>query len=141
VTGALRECEKRKVAEEVLMSTTIGFIGLGTMGTPMARRLLNRGHALNVWARRPDAMRPLLTAGAVACESATHVAEASDVIITMVTDTEAVQDVILGEHGIAVGARPGRLVIDQRRSSPCWRPRELDAPNIAREIVCRLFSA
>jgi 3-hydroxyisobutyrate dehydrogenase-like beta-hydroxyacid dehydrogenase len=140
VTGALRECEKRKVAEEVLMSTTIGFIGLGTMEhrwrgvvepRPCAQRL----------ARRPDAMRPLLTAGAVACESATHVAEASDVIITMVTDTEAVQDVILGEHGIAVGARPGRLVIDQRRSSPCWRPRELDAPNIAREIVCRLFSA
>ena len=100
------------------MPTTIGFIGLGTMGAPMARNLLNRGHTITVWARRPDAMRPLLTAGAAAGESAAHVAAASDIIITMVTDTRAVEDVILGEHGIARGARPGSLVIDHSTIEP-----------------------
>ena len=66
------------------MPTTIGFIGLGTMGAPMARNLLNRGYRITVWARRPDAMRPLLTAGAAAGESAAHVATASDIIITII---------------------------------------------------------
>ena len=94
------------------MSTTIGFIGLGTMGTPMARSLLTRGHQLTVWARRPEAMAPLLTAGAMAGESAAHVAATSEIILTMVTDTRAVEEVVLGERGIARGARPGALVID-----------------------------
>ena len=100
------------------MPTTIGFIGLGTMGAPMARNLLNRGYRITVWARRPDAMRPLLTAGAAAGESAAHVATASDIIITMVTDTRAVEDVILSEHGIARGVRPGSLVIDHSTIEP-----------------------
>lgn len=94
------------------MSTTIGFVGLGTMGTPMARSLLARGHQLTVWARRPDTMAPLLTAGAMAGESAAHVAATSEIILTMVTDTRAVEEVVLGERGIARGVRPGALVID-----------------------------
>ncbi len=110
------------------MSTTIGFIGLGTMGTPMARNLLRRGHAITIWARRPEAMTPLLTAGATAGESAVHVAAASDIIITMVTDSRAVEDVILGEHGIARGARPDSLVIDHSTIAPG------DARRIAGEL-------
>lgn len=94
------------------MSTTIGFIGLGTMGTAMARSLLTRGHQLTVWARRPEAMAPLLTAGAMAGESAAHVAATSEIILTMVTDTRAVEEVVLGQRGIARGVRPGALVID-----------------------------
>lgn len=100
------------------MSITIGFIGLGTMGTPMARHLLNRGYTLTVWARRPEAMAPLLAAGAVARESAADVAAASDVSITMVTDTWAVEDVILGERGIVRGARPGSLIVDHSTIDP-----------------------
>jgi 2-hydroxy-3-oxopropionate reductase len=100
------------------MSTTIGFIGLGTMGTPMARNLLNRGYTLTVWARRLEAMASLLTAGAVARESAAHVAATSDISITMVTDTRAVEEVILGERGIARGARPGSLVVDHSTIAP-----------------------
>ena len=100
------------------MSTTIGFIGLGTMGTPMARNLLTRGHQLTVWARRPEAMAPLLTAGAMAGESAAHVAATSEIILTMVTDTRAVEEVVLGERGIARGARPGAVVIDHSTIDP-----------------------
>ena len=100
------------------MAKTVGFIGLGTMGGPMVRNLLKHGHAVTVWARRRDAMTPLLAAGAAAGESASHVAATSDVVITMVTDTRAVEDVILGDGGIASGAQPGSLVIDHSTIDP-----------------------
>ena len=100
------------------MSARIGFIGLGTMGTPMVRNLMKHGHPVMVWARRRDAMAPLLAAGAVAGESATHVATESDIVMTMVTDTRAVEEVVRGEHGIARGARPGSLVIDHSTIDP-----------------------
>lgn len=100
------------------MSTTIGFIGLGTMGTPMARHLLNRGYVLNVWARRSEATAPFVSAGAAARESPADVATHSDIIITMVTDTAAVEDVTLGPSGIARGARSGALVIDHSTIAP-----------------------
>ena len=48
------------------MATTIGFIGLGAMGTPMVRNLLKHGHAVTVWARRREAIAPLTAAGASA---------------------------------------------------------------------------
>jgi 2-hydroxy-3-oxopropionate reductase len=98
--------------------TTIGFIGLGAMGTPMARNLLERGYALSVWARRPDTMAPIVDAGAAAGRSAADVASQSDVIITMVIDTRAVEDVTLGERGIVRGVRPGSLVIDHSTIAP-----------------------
>jgi len=100
------------------MPTTIGFIGLGTMGTSMARKLLNCGHAVTVWARRPEAMSPLLAAGAAAGESAAHVAADCQIIMTMVTDTRAVEEVVLGAQGIARGARPGTLMIDHSTIDP-----------------------
>jgi 2-hydroxy-3-oxopropionate reductase len=116
--GAIEPRTRHAGLKESSMSNTIGFIGLGTMGTPMARNLLSRGHTLNVWARRPEAMTPLLAGGAVACESAAQVAAASDIIITMVTDARAVEDVILGERGIARGARPRSLVVDHSTIDP-----------------------
>jgi 2-hydroxy-3-oxopropionate reductase len=100
------------------MSTTLGFIGLGTMGTAMARNLLKRGYPVIVWARRSEAMAPLLTAGATAGESASHVAAHSDIVITMVTDTQAVEDVVLGTSGIVRDARQGTLVIDHSTIAP-----------------------
>jgi 2-hydroxy-3-oxopropionate reductase len=100
------------------MTTPIGFIGLGTMGAPMVRNLLKRGHRVTVWARRPEAMAPLLADGAAAAESAAHAAAASAVVFTMVTDTRAVEDVTLGPGGIASGARTGSLVIDHSTIDP-----------------------
>jgi 2-hydroxy-3-oxopropionate reductase len=88
------------------------------MGGPMARNLLKHGYATTIWARRRDAMAPLLAAGATAAESAAHVAAATDIVITMVTDTQAVEDVVFGEHGVARGARPGSLVIDHSTIDP-----------------------
>jgi 3-hydroxyisobutyrate dehydrogenase-like beta-hydroxyacid dehydrogenase len=100
------------------VSTAIGFIGLGAMGAPMVRHLLERGHRVTVWARRPEAMTPLLGAGATAGISPTDVAERSDVLVTMVTDGRAVEEIVLGERGLIHGARAGALVIDHSTIDP-----------------------
>jgi 2-hydroxy-3-oxopropionate reductase len=109
------------------MTKTIGFIGLGTMGTPMVRNLLKHGYAVTVWARRREAMTPLLESGATAADSAAHAASASDVVFTNVTDTRAVEEVVLGERGIASGARAGLLVIDHSTIDPAGARRIADA--------------
>jgi 2-hydroxy-3-oxopropionate reductase len=100
------------------MPLSLGFIGLGTMGTPMALRLLKGGHAVTVWARRPEAMAGLVRAGATAGSSSADVAANSDIVITMVTDTAAVEDVVLGERGIARGVRAGSVVVDHSTIVP-----------------------
>ena len=69
----------------------LGFIGLGNMGRPMARHLVEGGHALAVFARRPETAQPLVDAGATLCASPSAVAERSDVIFTMVTGTSDVR--------------------------------------------------
>ena len=100
------------------MSIAIGVIGLGTMGRPMARQLLKAGHQVTVWARRQEAMAPLLSDGAEAGESPAQVASVSDVVITMVTDTSAVEEVVLGARGIVRGARAGSVVVDHSTIAP-----------------------
>jgi 2-hydroxy-3-oxopropionate reductase len=100
------------------MATRIGFIGLGTMGSPMARRLLNAGYPVTVWARRREAVAPLAAAGATAADSPADVAAHADIIMTMVTDTKAVEDVVLGERGIARNVRAGSLVVDHSTIAP-----------------------
>ena len=94
------------------MAERIGFIGLGIMGRPMALNLRKAGYVLCVYARRANLMDPLLRIGAVACFSPQAVAEQSDIIITMVSDTPDVEEVILGKNGIIWGAKAGSLVID-----------------------------
>lgn len=98
--------------------SNVGVIGLGAMGTPMARNLLKAGHAVTVYARRPERMAPLVDAGARAASSAAEVASLSDVTITMVIDTAAVEAVTLGPRGIAEGARSGSVVIDHSTIDP-----------------------
>ena len=88
------------------------------MGSPMARRLLNGGHPVTVWARRREAIAALASAGASVGDSPADVAATSDIIMTMVTDTKAVEEVVLGEHGIVSGARPGSLVVDHSTIAP-----------------------
>lgn len=96
----------------------IGFIGLGLMGTPMALNLLKAGHALWVYARRTDAMAPLLEAGAIGCASPAEVARQTDIVITMVSDTLDVEAVLFGGQGVAEGLRPGAVVVDMSTISP-----------------------
>ena len=96
----------------------LGFIGLGTMGRPMARHLMDGGHAMAVYARRAEAARPLADAGAGVCATPAAVAERSEVVFTMVTGTRDVEQVVLGPDGVIHGARPGTLVIDMSTIDP-----------------------
>lgn len=100
------------------MAVTIGFIGLGIMGQPMALNLVRAGYPLRVYARRPECAAPLEQQGAVTCDSPQAVAEEADIIITMVSDTCDVEEVVLGEQGVIHTARPGSLVIDMSTISP-----------------------
>ena len=96
----------------------IGFIGLGAMGAPMAQNLLSRGHDLTVFARRPEAMAPLLAHGARRASSPADAASQSDVTITMVFDTASVEEVTLGPRGVADGAQAGSVVVDHSTIVP-----------------------
>ena len=96
----------------------LGFIGLGTMGRPMALRLMNGGHAMSVYARRAEAALPLVDHGATACPTPAAVAERSDVVFTMVTGTSDVETVVLGADGVVYGADEGTLVIDMSTIDP-----------------------
>ncbi|MGV2290146.1 2-hydroxy-3-oxopropionate reductase [Trinickia sp. YCB016] len=95
----------------------IGFIGLGIMGTPMALNLQKGGHQLFAYTRR-TVPAELVAAGATACDSAKAVAQAADIVITMVPDTPNVADALFGENGVAAGLTPGKLVIDMSSISP-----------------------
>jgi 2-hydroxy-3-oxopropionate reductase len=96
----------------------VGFIGLGAMGRPMALHLLKAGHALSVYARRAEAARPLVEAGAKACATSAEVAAASEVVFTMVTTGADVEAVALGEDGIIHGAKPGTVLVDMGTIPP-----------------------
>ncbi|GAB4360342.1 MAG: 2-hydroxy-3-oxopropionate reductase [Gammaproteobacteria bacterium] len=96
----------------------IGFIGLGTMGQPMARHLIDAGHALHVWARRPESMRPLVEAGAVAHPSPRIMAEHCEAVFFMVTDSADVEEVLLGEEGAGHGAPAGAVMVVSSTISP-----------------------
>ena len=100
------------------MKERIGFVGLGIMGAPMSRHLLDAGHAVTVWNRTASRMQPLVDAGAKAGQSPADVAARSDITITMVSDSQDVEEVIAGPGGIIEGATPGSAVIDMSTISP-----------------------
>jgi 3-hydroxyisobutyrate dehydrogenase len=96
----------------------IGFIGLGIMGRPMALNLVNAGFSLTVYNRTAAKCKPLIDAGAVSVSSTREVAESSDVVITIVSDTPDVESVLFGKEGVASGLREGQIVIDMSSISP-----------------------
>jgi 3-hydroxyisobutyrate dehydrogenase len=100
------------------MQNRIGFVGLGIMGKPMARNLLKAGYALTVYSRRREAVEALITEGAQGAYSLREVGERSTVVITMVTDTPDVQQVVLGSDGILSSLPSGGTIIDMSTISP-----------------------
>lgn len=96
----------------------IGFIGLGTMGAPMARHLQQGGHELQVVRHRSPLPQDLLDGGAREHASAAQVAEHSEIIITMVPDTPDVERVLFDADGVAQGLRDGQVVVDMSSISP-----------------------
>lgn len=97
---------------------TIGLIGLGIMGKPMARNLLKAGYPLIVANRSQGALEELVAAGARAAKTPREVAERSDVVITMLPDSPDVEAVVLGPDGVRAGLRKGKLFIDMSTIAP-----------------------
>ncbi len=96
----------------------IGFIGVGVMGRPMCLNLLKAGYPLTVYARRPESANAVLEAGAARAAGPRAVAEQSDVVITMVTNSPDVEEVVLGAGGVLEGARSGMVLVDMSTISP-----------------------
>ncbi|MDE2418885.1 MAG: 2-hydroxy-3-oxopropionate reductase [Burkholderiales bacterium] len=97
--------------------TTLGFVGLGIMGAPMASHLIAAGHTvyLNTRSAVPAA---LLDAGGKACASAQEVAQRADIIFLMLPDTPDVEAVLFGDNGVASGLSAGKTVVDMSSISP-----------------------
>src|ERR671913_1140371 len=90
----------------------LGFIGLGAMGTPMARNLLEAGHELAVWNRSPKRVDPLMEAGARRADSPADAASGTQATMLMVTSAEAVHEVLFGDKGVVQGLPAGAAVIN-----------------------------
>jgi len=106
----------------------LGFIGLGIMGRPMAANLIRAGFDLTVYNRTRAPVARLLSLGASSANSPAAVAGRSDLIITMVTDAVAMEQVALGPKGIIDGAREGMVVVDMSTISP----------GVTRKVAARL---
>lgn len=96
----------------------IGFIGIGIMGAPMAGHLLDAGYEVFTAVNRTPPSDELTGKGIQVLDSRKAVAEAADIIITIVPDTPQVEEVLFGDGGIAEGLSEGKLVIDMSSISP-----------------------
>lgn len=95
----------------------VGFIGLGIMGRPMAGHLIKGGHEVHLMSRS-GVPQDLVDAGGIPHRTPKEVAEAAEVVITMVPDTPDVEKVLFGPEGVAEGLSPGKLVVDMSSISP-----------------------
>ncbi len=96
----------------------VGFVGLGTMGGAMAANAARAGFDVSAWNRTPGRGADLEELGVQLRESPAAVAAASEIVITIVSDTPDVEAVLFGPQGVAEGAKAGTLVIDMSTISP-----------------------
>jgi 3-hydroxyisobutyrate dehydrogenase-like beta-hydroxyacid dehydrogenase len=97
---------------------TIGLVGVGLLGTAVARRLLKAGHRVVGFDPAPDRVRALLTMGGEAATSARAVALASDAVCTLLPSLPTVEAAVLGPDGVAAAGKPGQVVIQMSTISP-----------------------
>ncbi|MFZ0521696.1 MAG: NAD(P)-dependent oxidoreductase [Candidatus Acidiferrales bacterium] len=100
------------------MKPTIGFVGLGLMGKPMAQNLLRAGFPLVVWNRTTARAQELVSEGAKLGENPRETAKLADVLITIVSDPPALEEVLWGANGAIEGLRRGSVYIDSSTISP-----------------------
>ena len=96
----------------------VGIVGLGTMGGAMAANVARAGFAVTAWNRTPGRAEHLGALGITFATSPAAVAAASDLVVTIVSDTPDVDAVLFGEGGVAAGAAPGTLVVDMSTIAP-----------------------
>jgi len=98
--------------------TKIGFIGLGLMGNPQCKNLVKAGHEVTVWNRTSSRMDEVLAIGGNGATSALDASKQSEIIVTMLSDSIDVEEVVLGDNGVIKGAASGSVVIDMSTISP-----------------------
>ena len=106
---------------------TIGFVGLGTMGAPMARNLLKAGFALRAFDVVPAAVAALVDAGATPARSAADAADGADALVTMLPNGSHVEEALLGPAGAARALAPGALLIEMSTIAPSVTDRLAEA--------------
>src|SRR5574337_466427 len=97
---------------------TLGFVGLGVMGGRVVKRLLDAGHRLTGYNRTKSKAQWLLDAGMKLGETPRAVTQAADIVISMISNTEALRAVALGPDGAVAGLAPGKIYIDMSTVSP-----------------------
>jgi len=100
------------------MPRTIGFIGLGIMGLPMAKRLLDAGHRVTVYNRTASKAAPLVALGAAQAATPRDAAKGNEIVISIVTDSPDVEEVLLGKDGAVQAAEKNALFIDMTTMAP-----------------------
>jgi 3-hydroxyisobutyrate dehydrogenase-like beta-hydroxyacid dehydrogenase len=105
----------------------VGFIGLGSQGAPMARRIVEAGFPLTLWARRPQSLQPFADTAATPASTPAALAEASSIVCVCVTGDEDVLEVVEGTNGVLSGLAPGGMLIVHSTVHPdtCIRLHEL----------------
>ncbi|NXZ85425.1 2-hydroxy-3-oxopropionate reductase [Serratia fonticola] len=112
----------------------IGFIGLGIMGKPMSKNLLQAGYSLVVMDRNAEAVAELAALGADVAATPKAVAALSDIVITMLPNSPQVREVALGENGLIEGAKAGAVLIDMSSIAPL-ASREISEALAAKQIA------
>ncbi|MGE4529286.1 MAG: NAD(P)-dependent oxidoreductase, partial [Rhodospirillaceae bacterium] len=97
--------------------TKIAFVGLGIMGVPMAKHLIDAGHELFLYSI-PAVPTSLVAAGGTACANSAEATRKADIVIIMVPDTPDVEAALFAENGIAAGLSAGKIVVDMSSISP-----------------------
>jgi 3-hydroxyisobutyrate dehydrogenase-like beta-hydroxyacid dehydrogenase len=98
------------------MRMRIGFLGLGTMGFPMAHNLARAGHAVTVWNRTASRAEPLLRKGAVRADTPRQAATGQDLVFTSLSDERALEQVLDGDQGVLAGIAQGGILVDTSTS-------------------------
>jgi 3-hydroxyisobutyrate dehydrogenase-like beta-hydroxyacid dehydrogenase len=106
----LRLCENQQPLQSGI-DMRIGFLGLGSMGTPMALRLVAAGHEMSVWNRSEGRTKPLLREGAIAAGTPAEAELGADAVITMLLDDAAYEEVFFGVHRLIDALSPGVIHI------------------------------
>ncbi len=106
----------------------VGVVGLGTMGAPMARHLIEAGHEVTVWNRTRAKEEPLAALGATRAESPAAAAQGQDAVLTCVSDDPDLKAVVLGPDGVASALAAGAVLVDCSTASP----------SLARELAATL---
>src|SRR5262245_28668491 len=110
--------QQRNITPEEVYTANLGFVGLGVMGSRMVQRLLAAGHTVTGYNRTKSKAQWLLDAGMKWADTPRTVAQAAEITVTMVTNTQALQAVTGGSDGILAGLAAGKIYVDMSTVSP-----------------------